>query len=312
MEVKPMSFVEQLDNIYAVDAKMFGFDHYLSIYLVKGSEIALIDTGMPPQIEAVRAGIKAHGFSASDISSIFITHSHPDHCGNVAPLLRESPKAKVYIHPLGSAELIDPSIDSARRKQVLPPKMAARFGEMEPVPPSRIQNLNDGDVFDLGNGEKLKIIFAPGHQPSGIVLFEEKNQGLFINDLVGNYLADAGAHYPLNPPGSDHQQAIQSLKKLMGIPVANLYLGHYGIIRENPKQVMSNAIDKMQRLLDIGTKYMREGKPESIASKVYKTILPELEKLRPIRGEAVYQYATQEHVSAQAKLFAKYCQERLT
>lgn len=307
-----MSFVERLDNIYAVDAKMFGFDHYLSIYLVKGSEIALIDTGLPPQIEAVRAGIKAHGFSVSDISYIFITHSHPDHCGNVAPLLRESPKAKVYIHPLGSEELIDPSIDSARRKQVLPPKMAARFGEMEPVPQSRIQHLNDGDVFDLGNGEKLKIIFAPGHQSSGIVIFEQKNKGLFINDLVGNYLADAGAHYPLNPPGSDHQQAIQSLKKLMELPIANLYLGHYGIIREGPKQVMARAIDKMQQLLDIGTEYMREGKPESIAGKVYETILPELEKLRPIRGEVLYQYATQEHVSAQVKLFAKYCQERLT
>src|SRR4030042_992010 len=81
-------------------------------------EIPLCDTGFPAQLETVRSGIKALGFSISDISHIFITHSHPDHSGNVAPLLRESPKAKVYIHPLGSEDLIDPSIDSARRKQV--------------------------------------------------------------------------------------------------------------------------------------------------------------------------------------------------
>src|SRR4030042_2665443 len=127
-----MSYVEQLDNIFAVDAKMFVFDHYMSIYLVKGKELALIDTGLPPQLEEVRAGIKDRGFSIKDISHIFVTHSHLDHCGNLAPLLRESPEAKVYVHPLGSEDLTDPSIDGARRKQVLPPKMAARFGDMEP------------------------------------------------------------------------------------------------------------------------------------------------------------------------------------
>ena len=307
-----MSFVEQLDNIYAIDAKMFGFDKYESIYLVKGKKLALIDTGLPPQLEDVRAGIKAKGFNISDISHIFITHSHPDHIGNVAPLLRESPGAKVYVHPAGAEDLIDPSIDGELRKKVLVPKMVARFGDMEPVPLERIQRLNDGDEFELGDGEKLKVIFAPGHHPSGIVLFEQKNNGLFINDLVGNYLADAGAHYTLNPPNSDHQQAIQSLKKLMEIPVANLYLGHYGIIRENPKQVMSNAIDKMQRLLDIGREYMKEGKADIIADRAYEIILPELEKLRKVRGEEMYQYATQEHVGSQVKLFAKYCQEKLS
>ena len=83
--------------------------------------------------------------------------------------------------------------------------MAAKFGDMEPVPPSRIRYLNDGDVFDLGNGEKLKIIFAPGHQPGGTVFFAEKTKGLFIDDLVGNNMPDAedGAAFMITPPGSD-------------------------------------------------------------------------------------------------------------
>ena len=71
------------------------------------------------------------------------------------------------------------------------------------------------------------------------------------------------------------------------------------------------SIKKMQQLLDIGTKYVRQGKPELIADEVYKVMLPELEKLRPARGEAIYKYATGEHVSSQMKLFAQYCQERL-
>lgn len=307
-----MSFLERRDNIYAIDTKMFGFEHYNSAYLVVGKEIALVDCGLPNQTEAVRAAIKAHGFSVSDVSYIFITHEHSDHSGNSGPFLRESPKANVYVHPAGAEYLLDPALEKAKIMKQMPPEMLERFkgAEMEAVPPSRLKYLNDGDVFDLGNGEKLKVIFAPGHQPGGIVIYEEKHKGLFINDLVGNYLADANAHYPLNPGGSDHIAAIESLKKLMELPIEYLYLGHYGIV-DKPKEVMSQSIKKMQQLLDIGTKYVRQGKPELIADEAYKVMLPELEKLRPARGEAIYKYATGEHVSSQMKLFAQYCQERL-
>jgi glyoxylase-like metal-dependent hydrolase (beta-lactamase superfamily II) len=301
---------ERLHNIYVIDTKMFDFDRYMSAYIVAGKEIALIDTGLPSQIDAVRAGIRAHGFAFSDISHIFITHSHPDHSGNVAPILKENPGAMVYIHPLGVGQLLDPSIELAIRKKALPAKMHAKIGEMEPVPAERIRRLNDGDAFDLGDGEKLRAIFAPGHQPDGVIFYEEKNKGLFINDLVGNYFADAGAHYPLNPPNSDPQQTIASLQKLAGLPLKYLYMGHYGI-SDKPKEVIAQSIAKVRQLLDIGTKYINEGKPEKIADAVYAVIIKELEKLRKVRGEEIYEYAAHNHVSSQARLFAQYCLENL-
>jgi glyoxylase-like metal-dependent hydrolase (beta-lactamase superfamily II) len=305
-----MSYAERLDNIYVIDTMMLGFEHYGSAFLVKGKELAMIDTALPNQTEALRAGIKAHGFSVSDISQIFITHcEHWDHSGSAAPLLEESPRANVYIHPAGMEFMTNPEIESADKDDKMPPEMRVRFGEMAPVPRSRIKTLKDGDVFDLGDGEKLKIIFAPGHQPGGLVILEEKNKGMFVNDLVGNCFADADSHYALNPYRSDHVQAIESLKMLMDIPLDNLYLGHYGISK-NPKQVITKAIDFMQQLLDIGMKNVREGKPELIAPEVYATILPELKKLGEARGGEVYKYAAGEHVLSQAGIFAKYCQKK--
>jgi glyoxylase-like metal-dependent hydrolase (beta-lactamase superfamily II) len=307
-----MGYLSRLNNVYVIDTNMLGFPNYNSAYLVVGDEIALIDTGEPDQFEAVSKGIKAHGFSLSDINYIFVTHcEHLDHAGNVAPILKQSPNAKVYINPIGDSYLTNPS-GTNWGERFSAGALARRAGSkgMESVSPARIHHLKDGDVFDLGKGEKLRIIFAPGHQPSGIVIFEEKNQGLFINDLVGLCLADANVHYPLNPFGSDNIEAVKSLEKLLELPMACLYLGHYGI-RQEPKEIMLRALGNLQKLLDIGRKWVSRGNPENIPDAVVEMITPELEKLRVGRGEKLYQYVAYEHVPFQAKLFARYCQERL-
>ena len=99
-------YAMRADNVYVIDTKMFGFEHYMSAFLVEGKELALIDTGLPDQLEAVRAGIKSHGFSVRDLSYIFVTHEHQDHSGNVAPLLRENPKIQVLHSPSGLRRLL--------------------------------------------------------------------------------------------------------------------------------------------------------------------------------------------------------------
>ncbi len=302
-----MGFIERADNIYMIDTKMFGFDHYSSSFLVKGDEIALVDTGMPNQLETVRTAMKARGFSPSNISYIFVTHGHSDHCGNVAPLLRDNPKTKVYVHPLAAPYLTNPSIEPDTRKRELPPEMTARFGEMEPVPPSCIQLVKDGDVFDLGDGEKLRIIDAPGHQPGSIVILEEKSMGLFIDDLVGNYFPDVDVSIVLTShgKGNDLLQSMQTIRKLMSIPVTKLFLGHFGI-SDRTKEVMQLALNNMQKLLDIGAQCVAEGKPDDIVSRALASRMPELEKIRVKRGEQLYEYLSKELVPSQSEVFAKY------
>jgi glyoxylase-like metal-dependent hydrolase (beta-lactamase superfamily II) len=300
-----MNYADKADNVYLIDTKMFGFDNYNAAYIVAGKKIVLIDTGLPNQLEAVLAGIRAHGFSPADISNILITHCHGDHCGNTAPLLRENPESKVYIHPAGLKQLTDPAGERAKLKGLLLPKMIERFGTAEPVPESRIEFFNDGDVFDLGDGVRLEVIFAPGHQPSGTVILEEKNMGLFINDLVGNYFIDADFSLNLNPYGSDVLQAMESLRKCLEMPLKRLFLGHYGI-SENPKEVIQLALNSMQKLLDIGAQCIAEGKPEEIEPRITAMKLPEAEKLIKTRGKALYDYIVEELIPHQSTAFAEY------
>lgn len=298
-------FLMKSDNVYVIDTKMFNFEHYMSAYLIKGKELVMIDTGLPNQTQTVIDGIKSHGFSVSDISHIFVTHEHGDHCGNAGPLVKLNPKIKVHGHPLTKQRLTDPASIEASMKGKLLPKMISRFGHAEPVPPNNIEYLNDAEEFDLGDGERLKVIYAPGHQPGSIVIFEEKFGGLFINDLVGNYFADADAFIMLTPYGSDVIQGLESLKKTMEIPVKKLFLGHFGI-SENPKYVMQGAADIMQGLLDIGVRCMEDGSPELIEPRVKAFRMPEAKKLKAARGEYIYNYTVEELIGHQSTSFAKY------
>lgn len=298
-------YVMQADNVYCIDTKMFGFDHYGSCYLVKGKELALVDTGHPSQREIVRAAIKSYGFSVSDISYIFVTHcEHGDHSGNVTPLLAEAYRAKVYVNKIGAQALLIKE-DRKKLESLLPPRLLARFGERQPVPEERIVLVNDGDIFDLGNGTRLRIIFAPGHQPSGIAILEEKNMGLFIDDLVGNYFSDADCSIILTPYGTDLQQNMESLKKLMLIPAKKLFLGHFGISDE-PQYVMKRVLESMDKLIAIGAECVAEGKPEEIESRITASKMPEIEKLRESRGDVIYKYAVEELLPHQSAAFAKY------
>jgi glyoxylase-like metal-dependent hydrolase (beta-lactamase superfamily II) len=307
-----MACLEEVNNIYTIDTKMFGLDKYMSGFLVKGRELVMVDTGQPKRWEAVRAGINARGFSVSDISRVYVTHcEHPDHAGNVAALLRESPKAKVYINPIGKKTMINPrGVDWTKLVSAeLLPKYMELVNVWEPVPEERIETLTDGQEIDLGDNEKFKIMFTPGHQPSGYVIFESKNNGLFINDLVGNCFLDSESHYPLSPTNSDNIETVRVLKEFLKIKLNYLYLGHYGITNE-PKRIITQAINKIQALLDIGKKHVLAGTPELIPDEYLETILPELEKLKAKRGEAVYQYASKHHIISQGKLFVQFCQQK--
>ena len=70
------------------------------------------------------------------------------------------------------------------------------------------------------------------------------------------------------------------------------------------------AIKQLEDQLEIGRTCVHEGKPELIAEKIVEYVMPELDKLRKVRGEEVYSYAAFEHIPFQSKIYAEFCEKR--
>ena len=299
-----MPFKTQWNNVYCIDTQMFGFPEYMSCYLVKGKELALVDTGMADKLDYVLAGIKGHGFSVEDITHIFVTHcEHPDHSGNAGSIVELAPKAKVYVNPVGLKNLLDPSIQHRERMATLPEKMWKRFQLPKPTPRDRIVLLEDGQVINLGDDVKLKFVFTPAHQPSGYIIFDLKNNGLFINDLGGIYFDDCGYHLILHPPGSGFFYEYEYLRKLIQNPPAYLYLGHYGIVENGPEHIQ-RALTRMEWMIETGKKCLADGHKEQIAVLINARNQLEADKLLKRGDMELYDYASIEHIPPQAQNFA--------
>lgn len=69
------------DNVYMIESSKGSH-----MYLIKGKESSLIDTGMPGNIDKILDEIKNLGVEPKSIKNILLTHSDIDHIGNTKRL----------------------------------------------------------------------------------------------------------------------------------------------------------------------------------------------------------------------------------
>jgi len=308
-------YADRVDNVFLLDTNFFGFPCFNSAYVVKGDKkTALIDTGDSNQLEAVRREMDRVGVTMKDVDYIFVTHcEHNDHAGNAGTFASENPDVKVCINPIGEEYLTRPDLEDANRRRMLPEGMADRFGKMLPVDPKQLYMLKDGEEFDLG-GDTLKVVFAPGHQPSGYVIEESKNNMLFINDICGQYFEELGVALILTPARSSPVIARDYMQTIGADQFQWLAMGHYGF-SSNPNMVIQGACSRISRLMSLAEKCDAEGRLDDLWQMIMDQVLvPEMDKIRRIREESFYIYYL-EHLGPNlcngfTQYYAKYREEK--
>ena len=166
----------------------------INLYLVKDDPLTLIDTG--PKTDESLAVLKSElaraGHQMSDIRRIILTHTHEDHCGLAATIVRES-GAEVFVHEWELANITTPDVTRVSKSLL----ERAGVPEDEIVDMSarykRIHNhaemvegaiaFRDEDEFVFASGS-LRAVHTPGHTPGSTCLLRESNRLVLSGDTV--------------------------------------------------------------------------------------------------------------------------------
>ena len=194
-------------------------------YLLLGSTLTLVDTGMPGSADTILGYIEELGLDAADLSCIVITHYHLDHVGSLAALKART-SAQVVAHP-GDAPFIS-------GEQSPPPagRAITRFlfwlaapllPALDPLPVDLlVQDGDHLDTADLLSG--ATVVHVPGHTPGSIALHFPSERLLICGDTIDHRRGRLGP--PPKPFTDDMGQAVASLRRMAELEFDVLCPGH--------------------------------------------------------------------------------------
>ena len=134
-----------------------------------------------------------------ELTEIWLTHSHLDHCGGVSELL-EHRKVPLTGHSIES--------DFRSRVEDICRMYGVPSGEMSNCPePDRF--VEGGETLTFGSLE-FQVLFTPGHSPGHVCFYHQRSGNLFAGDTVF-----AGSIGRSDLPGGDHATLLRSIREVI-------------------------------------------------------------------------------------------------
>ena len=269
------------ENIYLIDNNLYSIPRWGGVYLIDEEKKALIDSGPSTSANAVLDGIRSAGVKPEDIDYIVVTHMHLDHAGGAGVLARHMPKAKVVVHPKGAKHLVNPERLVNAVREIQGEEFMMKCGDVLPVDAERVVTILDDEIIELGEGQTLRFMDTPGHAPHQLCIYESRNNGIFVGDAVGIYVAgDEDVFFPVTPlPSFDMEVFINTLERLMRLNASIIYLAHFGVNRK-VQEIIQATIDKLNAWKDIVARAMTEGGIDIATERLTAQAYAELEPIR--------------------------------
>jgi glyoxylase-like metal-dependent hydrolase (beta-lactamase superfamily II) len=160
--------------------------------LVRGQEIAIVDTLTPGNARQIGNAIQSFGLNWGNVQHVIFTHYHSDHTGSAAAVADLAQAATLYAGP--------PDI----------PRITV---------PREIKPAWEGDeIFGL------HILATPGHTPGHISVHEPASATLFAGDAAFNFNSQLSHAIPQFT--ADLAQATESFKKLSQLAFERALFAH--------------------------------------------------------------------------------------
>jgi glyoxylase-like metal-dependent hydrolase (beta-lactamase superfamily II) len=249
---------EVADGIYHFETRLSVMTSPFTVYLIKESEGVVIEPGPAALAPRIQEAMKQLGMK--DLAYIIPTHIHVDHAGGAGKLAQLSPKAKVLLHPAGLKHAVDPSKLIQSTKTVFGDDFEAGFGPILPVPESQIKSVEDSEIIKVG-GRELQIIYAPGHAPHHMVIFDRSVKGIFCGEALGlpggednRIILPAVA-----PPSFDQEIYLETMEKLRKLGARVLFYSHGGVVGHDTDSLIKQAEEFTRITGEIILKALKEG-----------------------------------------------------
>ncbi len=186
---------------------------FVSAYILyRANEAALVDTGQSGAEGDIEAALSRVGLGWDAVTSVIVTHKHPDHAGSIDAVAGLASNANFYV---GSGDIAAIG------------EIPGSDGIQGPVP------VGDNDsVFGLD------IIETPGHTPGHIAVLDRVAGVLVAGDAmntIGGTLNPADPAFTENPSLAD-----SSIKKLAGLGFEVLLVGHGDPIESGASQAVAD------------------------------------------------------------------------
>lgn len=262
---------EIADNLYRITLPMpFRLRHVHAYALVDGGNVTLFDTGMymPGAFERLEADLQSIGRSIENISDIYLTHVHTDHCGMSGAI---QAKSRVRIHLSEFAHQVHQHFQQGEYLIAQARLFYARHGMSARDVEAVIEEIEDmksripqfaADTFLQENeirrcGDRFfEVIFTPGHAAGHICFFFREEGLLLAGDHVLPYIAPSLSPNIYDEVFQPLKSYLASLTVIGKLPIAAIHPGHGNSltgasIEERIREIRTHHALKKQALLKI-------------------------------------------------------------
>ena len=184
---------------------------YVYVYIIEGEQRVLVDTGVSGAESVISEYFEREEWSLDNLSTIILTHSHPDHIGAALPIQSKS-GCSIWCYPAELDWIEDVALQQRQRP-------VPGFADLVAGSVKVGRLLSDGEIVERRDHLDMQVIHTPGHSAGSISLFLQSEGVLLTGDAVPQ-------------PGSmpiydDVTASARSIRRLMSLPGIDLLLSSW-------------------------------------------------------------------------------------
>ncbi len=217
-----------VSGVRTLDIEHLEIPGAICVYLVDGPEPVLVDPGPTPALPKLKEELAALGLPLREVRHLLLTHVHLDHAGAAGHIAQAVPEITIHVHEDGAPHIADPERLVRSTRRTFGEAHDRLWGEVLPVPPSRIRGWRPGDGRPI---PRILPLPTPGHIAHHLAFESERHGVLFAGDSLGIILGPGVPTHPPTPPPSVDLDAWERTLVETLAPVEVDYFGvtHFGL-----------------------------------------------------------------------------------